>query len=44
MNIKEQAISEHLTQGTGYRKLAAKYRRRQYLVVSGKTNRQSQND
>jgi transposase-like protein len=25
MNIKEQAIAEYLTQGTGYRKLAAKY-------------------
>jgi transposase-like protein len=25
MNIKEQAITEYLTQGTGYRKLAAKY-------------------
>jgi transposase-like protein len=25
MNIREQAITEYLTQGTGYRKLAAKY-------------------
>jgi transposase-like protein len=25
MDIKEQAITEYLTQGTGYRKLAAKY-------------------
>jgi transposase-like protein len=25
MNIREQAIREYLTQGTGYRKLAAKY-------------------
>ena len=25
MDIKQQAITEYLTQGTGYRKLAAKY-------------------
>ena len=25
MNIKEQAVTEYLTEGTGYRKLAAKY-------------------
>jgi len=25
MNIKEQAITEYLTEGTGYRKLSAKY-------------------
>jgi transposase-like protein len=25
MNIREQAVTEYLTEGTGYRKLAAKY-------------------
>jgi transposase len=25
MNIRKQAVEEYLTQGTGYRKLAAKY-------------------